>query len=191
MQVNPELATPANADDLAVVLPEPIIIKVPHRAQDGTNTVEELRIMPLPFRKWRKGFGYISVIAPLFGFDLATLLDEKTLKDVQESAGGSIEVNKQTIMQALAGDAADVVYEFLAFAIGKMRPDGTPAVEYFDDVYEQAIDIALAVIRVNINFFGQRLLPSVAKGAAALHTIKVAPVHAQPESTDTQGQLPS
>lgn len=157
---NDDLLKMTTQSDIAVVLPEPEIIKMP--LPDGTTY--DLKIMPLPFRRWRVAFRYIAQVAPLFGFNLAeTNLDQ--LADSLDKKDGAPVLDKGTIFEAMQGDKADVIYEFLAFAIGKFQSDGvTPDVSFFDDVYEQAIDIAVAVIKVNINFFIQRLLPRLTNG---------------------------
>lgn len=147
------------ATDLAVILPEPITVQIPR----ASGEPEQLKIMPLPFRKWRQGFRYIAQIAPLFGFNL----EETNLEQLEQSSG-EMKIDKQTIFTAMQGEKAEIIYEFLAFAINKLKSDGTPDAAYFDDIYEQAIDIAVAVIKVNYNFFIQRLLPKLTNETKSL-----------------------
>jgi hypothetical protein len=154
MSATPDTANVQTASDLAVILPEPEKVVLPRKG----GTTETLEIMPLPFRKWRQGFKYIAQIAPLFGFNLQDVdLDKLEAAPAQG-------INKETIFEAMQGEKADIIYEFLAFAINKTKPDGTPDDKFFDDVYEQAIDVAVAVIKVNYNFFLQRLLPKITTG---------------------------
>ena len=128
--------------DLDVVLPQPEIVMV-----NG----KPLTITHMPFIKWRKAFRYISEIAAMLGYDLnAKETDVGTL--TEEAAKLDTPSVKQRIMTALMRDDSDVIYEFLAFAINK-------PVEYFNDVGDEAVDIALKVVKVNLNFFCQRLLP--------------------------------
>jgi hypothetical protein len=131
---------------LEVIQREPEIIKF---VRSGGQE-EELAILPLPFLKWRRAFKYIVDLAPLFGFDLAS----ESLDNL--SAKSDLGINKKAVFQAMQSDEADKIVEFLAFAINK-------EVAFFEDMYEEAIDIAVAVIKVNIAFFVQRLLPKLAE----------------------------
>jgi hypothetical protein len=130
-------------NDLSVILPEPTIVKVPLPG----GKIEELHIMPLPFLKWRKAFRLIAILAPELGFDLTKLQEAAAETNPDKPL-----FDKTKILTVLQSDKADYLYEFVALAIDK-------PVEYFNNIYETAIDITAAVVVVNINFFGQRLLP--------------------------------
>jgi hypothetical protein len=151
-----------NATAIAVILPEPEIVQIPR----ANGVVEKLEIMPMPFRKWRIGFRYIVRLAPLFGFNL-----EETSLDALADLNAPL--NAEIIFAAMQSDGADLIYEFLAFALGKFKADGvTPDVSFFDDIYEQAIDIAVGVIKANIVFFVQRLLPKLMVGTVEVLTLR-------------------
>jgi hypothetical protein len=159
--------------DLEAIFPDGKVVKIPR----ADKSVEELLIMPLPFKKWKKGFEYIAVVAPMFGFNLFNSQEEKidaakildmvdgaesidtaallAIPQVEDDATGM----QQKIIAALQGEGSDKIIEFLAFAINK-------PVEWFDadDLYDAVIDITVAVIEVNINFFAQRLLQKVLTG---------------------------
>jgi hypothetical protein len=135
---------------------------------ENKEPVEILHIMPLPFLKWRDGFLYIVRIAPLLGFDLNMSPEdwESRAQNLVENGGNPdiIEVDKSLVLSALTGDSGKMIYEFLAFAIDK-------PVTYFNQVYAEAIDIAMAVIEVNVNFFVQWLLPKIVSGSKELGQI--------------------
>lgn len=126
---------------------------------------EILTIEAMPFLKWRDGFIFVVRLAPLLGFDLNMTpeqWEEKATKITQ--AGGNpdfIDIDKSQIMAALIGDSGKIIYEFLAFAIDK-------PMTYFDHVYEEAIDIIMAVVEVNLNFFVRWLLPKIVTGSKEL-----------------------
>lgn len=158
---------------LDVIFPEARRVTI---ARKGTTEPETIEIYPLPLNKWKKGFWYIAQIAPMLGFDLfdgavsadevkvasGTELFEKAeaVADGRAAQGDDTEeptVDTQKIYDALMGDGSDVVLEFLAYAIDK-------DVAFFDGMYEEIVDIAVAVIELNLNFFIQKLLPKVLSG---------------------------
>lgn len=145
-------AVQQDAQDFNVILPEPIIVKVPLPG----GKFEQLHVMPIPFLKWREAFKLISVIAPALGFDINAIQNAESVEDAAETVNAL--VDKAKILDALQGEAGEQIIDFMALAINKKR-------EYFADVYDAAIDIAVAAITVNVNFFCQRLLPKLAVGA--------------------------
>jgi hypothetical protein len=158
--------------NLDVVFPEARTITI---ARQGATTPETIDIYPLPLQKWKKGFWYIAQVAPLLGFDLfggamsadevkvasgAELFDkaEAIAEGKADAAalpvGAEPAIDTQVIYDALTGDGSDLILEFLAFAIDK-------DVSFFNGMYEEIVDIAVAVIELNLNFFVQKLLPKV------------------------------
>lgn len=161
-----------NVSDLDALFPmrKQVKVRQPREVAEkliGTEykPYEVLTIEAMPFLKWREGFIYIVRLAPLLGFDLnmsPEQWEEKAAK-ITEAGGDSsfIDIDKGQIMAALIGDSGKMIYEFLAFAIDK-------PVTYFSHVYEEAIDIIMAVIEVNVNFFVQWLLPKIVTGSKEL-----------------------
>jgi hypothetical protein len=154
---------------LEVIFPDARTVTI---ARPGASEPEIIDIYPLPLNKWKQGFKYIAQIAPMLGFDLfgdaisadeikaasgIELLDRaEAIADAQVDAGESTDpvVDTQKIYDALMGDGSDLILEFLAFAIDK-------DVAFFNGMYEEIVDIAVAVIELNLNFFTQKLLPKV------------------------------
>ena len=161
-----------NVSDLDALFPLEKIVKVRLPKAEAIKAVEakqtpfeSLVVTAMPFLKWRDGFIYVVRLAPLLGFDLNMSPEDWEKKAEQiASAGGDpniIEIDKSQVMAALVGDSGKMIYEFLAFAIDK-------PVTYFDHVYEEAVDIIMAVIEVNVNFFVQWLLPKIVTGSKEL-----------------------
>jgi hypothetical protein len=131
--------TPSSPSGLAVILPEPSDFEIVRILRSG-DVVEELDVMPLPFKKWWKGLQYIAVLSPLFGFASESKnLAEKT----------DFDIHREAVSQALASDLArPFVFEFLAFAADK------PA-SFFEEeeVNKQSLDIVMAVVKANLPHF--------------------------------------
>jgi hypothetical protein len=136
---------PNSPSGLAVILPEPSDFEMVKILRAG-DVVEELGVMPLPFKKWLKGLRYIAVLSPLFGFASES-------KSFTEAA--DFDSNREAISQALESDLArPFIHEFLAFATDK------PA-SFFEaeEVNRQSLDIVMAVVKANLPFFrGEPLL---------------------------------
>ncbi len=174
-----------NTNDLAVIFPEgkEVTIITPG------GKPEKLHIMPLPFKKWKRGFKYIAEIAPLLGFDLfggqmtleqiqstdaealynrAQELVTDNILDVPDASAPAApaasvpDIDFKALYNGLNGEGGEKITEFMAFAIGKFQADGTtPDGSYFDDCYDEVVDVLAAVIEVNLNFFIQKLLPKI------------------------------
>lgn len=154
---------------LDVIFPEARSVTI---ARAGATEPETIQIYPLPLQKWKQGFKYIAQIAPLLGFDLfggtmtAEQIGESSGADLMEKAQALSEgktdvtdqpIDTQKIYDALLGEGSDVILEFIAFAIDK-------DVAFLDGLYDEIIDIMVAVIELNLNFFVQKLLPKVLAG---------------------------
>jgi hypothetical protein len=162
-------ATVTEKSSLDVIFPESRKVTV---ARLGAAEPEIVEIYPLPLQKWKQGFKYIAQIAPMLGFNLFEgqlnpdqvkdmsaneLLDRaEQLTDGDDTPADS-PIDVQKIYDAIMGDGSDLIIEFLAFAIDK-------DVSFFDGMYDEIIDITVAVIELNLNFFIQRLLPKVLTG---------------------------
>jgi len=138
---------------LAAIFPEGKIVTIPR--PNGQN--EELRVLPMPVKKWKQGFDYIAKIAPLLGFNLAQSVENTDLQatSIEEEIVKSMPTEadlKGTVFNLLHGEHSEVIFDFLAFAIDK-------DVDWLGELYDEIIDIALAVIEVNLVFFIQRVLP--------------------------------
>lgn len=162
--------------DLETIFPEGKVVIIP---LPGGQT-EELRVMPLPLGKWKKGISYIVQIAPMLGFNqLSQLADQQAAADNSELLDTSqpltdeklqeiAEKNlpemgdlKDRILEALLGEGSELILDFVAYAIDKDRA-------YLDARYDEIIDIVLAVVEVNLNFFVRHLLPKILAGTRQL-----------------------
>jgi hypothetical protein len=162
--------------DLETIFPEGKVVIIP---LPGGQT-EELRVMPLPLGKWKKGIAYIVQIAPLLGFnqlsqlaaqqaegessdllDTSQPLSEEKLQQIAEQNMPELGDLKDRILEALLGEASELILDFVAYAIDKDRA-------YLDARYDEIIDIVLAVVEVNLNFFVRHLLPKILAGTRQL-----------------------
>jgi len=168
---------------LDVIFPDSRSVTI---ARAGATEPETLLIYPLPLQKWKLGFKYIAQVAPMLGFDLfaGTMTSEEIgtasgtelMAKADAIAEGKTDVaaqpvDTQKIYDALMGDGFDVIIEFIAFATDK-------EVAFFDGMYDEIIDIMVAVIELNLNFFVQKLLPKVLAGTrnvvATAQTVRTA-----------------
>ncbi len=158
--MNTEIAETKTSLD--VIFPDSRTITI---ARPGATEPETLAVYALPVQKWKQGFKYIAQIAPMLGFDLFAVASG----EVSEEEAAEQPIDTQKIYDALMGEGGDLIIEFLAFATDKQ-------VSFFDNMYDEIIDIMVAVIELNLNFFVQKLLPKVLEGTqmvvATARTVK-------------------
>jgi hypothetical protein len=128
-------------NELDILFPDGKVVSIPRAG----GVIEKITIMPMPAKKWKKAMQYIAKIAPLLGFNLQDdTLDTTTMPDALQ----------QNLWQIISSDDADVFFEFIAYAIDKDE-------DFVGALYDEIIDIAIAVIEVNLVFFVHKLLPKI------------------------------